>query len=178
MAEPLTLAQAKAQCRIVNDTSEDALVTSYIKAAREFVENATGHILVRREIVEQRDGFGSFLELHRRPILSDSVEVSYVDTDGTAQDYADFVAFTDRFPARVFPEMGGSWPSVGEYGGVTVTYTAGYAPGEEPQALLQAMLLLIGHWYAHREGVNIGNIVQEVPLAVTSLCDQFREPGL
>jgi uncharacterized phiE125 gp8 family phage protein len=177
MAEPITLAQAKAQCRIISDTSEDALLTSYIKAAREWVENYTDHILVRREFVEQRDSFGSYVELHRRPVVTDSVEVGYVDTDGAPQEYTDFVAFTDRFPARVFPERGGSWPSVGQYGGVTVTYTAGHAPGEEPQALLQAMLLLIGHWHTHRATVTM-DAANEVPFAVQSLCDQYRAPGL
>jgi len=177
MAEPITLAQAKAQCRIVSDNTEDALVESLIKAAREWVENATGHILMQRVIVEQRDEFGCYVELNRRPIVADSVEVAYVDTDGTAQDYADLVAQTDRDPGRVYPVAGGEWPSLFEYGGVTVTYTAGYAAGEEPQALLQAMLLLVAHWYKNREAVT-ANQPYEVPLAVEALCAPFWAPVL
>ena len=60
---------------------------------------------------------------------------------------------------------------------VTVTYTAGYAAGEEPQSLIQAMLLLVGHFYANREAVTLGgtsSAPQEVPLAVESLCNQHR----
>lgn len=176
MAEPISLAQAKAQLRIVDDTSEDALITGLIKAAREWVENYTGHVLVQREIVEQRDAFGTFLELHRRPIVSVD-EVGYVDSNGSAQTYADFVPQISRFPARIFPAVTGSWPSLWTYGGVTVTYTAGYAAGEEPQPLLQAMLLLVGHWYTNREGA-AERAQQEIPFAVTSLCDQYRSPGL
>lgn len=33
----------------------------------------------------------------------------------------------------------------------------------------QAMLLLVGHWYANREAVVIGTIATDVPLAVDSL---------
>lgn len=41
-----------------------------------------------------------------------------------------------------------------------------------------AMLLLIGHWYANREAVNIGNITSEVPLAVEALLQPHRIYGL
>ncbi|KPX09496.1 hypothetical protein ALO75_200090 [Pseudomonas syringae pv. coryli] len=33
----------------------------------------------------------------------------------------------------------------------------------------QAVLLLVGHWYANREAVVIGTITAEVPLAVERL---------
>lgn len=177
MAEPITFATAAEQLRIGADTSEQSLIEGYIKAARGWVENYTGHVLVRRAITEQRDCFGSFIELHRRPIISVD-EVGYTDSDGTAQTVDAFVAQLDRFPARIWPAVGESWPSIWSYGGISVTYTAGHEAGEEPQELLQAMLLLIGHWFSTRSAVNIGNIVNEVPLAVESLCDQFRGPGL
>lgn len=41
-----------------------------------------------------------------------------------------------------------------------------------------AMLLLIGHWYANREAVNIGNITSEVPFAVEALLQPYRIYGL
>ncbi len=37
-----------------------------------------------------------------------------------------------------------------------------------------AMLLLIGHWYANREAVNVGNITSELPLGVEALLMQHR----
>ncbi|MCL6744432.1 head-tail connector protein [Kosakonia sp. R1.Fl] len=40
------------------------------------------------------------------------------------------------------------------------------------------MLLLIGHWYANREAVNIGNITSEIPLAVEALLQPHRIYGL
>lgn len=41
-----------------------------------------------------------------------------------------------------------------------------------------AMLLLIGHWYANREAVNIGNITSPVPFAVGSLLQPYRIYGV
>ncbi len=37
-----------------------------------------------------------------------------------------------------------------------------------------AMLLLIGHWYANREAVNVGNITSELPLGVEALLFRHR----
>ena len=37
-----------------------------------------------------------------------------------------------------------------------------------------AMLLLLTHWYEHREAVNIGNITSEVPMGVEALLWQDR----
>lgn len=41
-----------------------------------------------------------------------------------------------------------------------------------------AMLLLIGHWYANREAVNIGNITSAVPFAVEALLQPYRIYGM
>lgn len=173
MAEPVSLATAKAHLRVL-DNNEDTPITGYIKAAREWVENYTGHVLVQREITEQRDQFGSFIELHRRPVLdTPEVEIAYVDTDGTEQAYADAVFQSSRFPARIYPALDGSWPSLWEHGGVTVTYTAGYEAGEEPQQLLEAMLVLIAGMHANR-----GTLPTETTKAAESLCDPYRAPGL
>ncbi|HYI42678.1 MAG TPA: head-tail connector protein [Sphingomicrobium sp.] len=176
MPEPISLETAKAHLR-VTDTSEDSLITALITAAREWVENRTGKALVRREFVDAFDRWTRYLELRWAPV-AEVTEVGYTDTDGEAATYEGFIASTHRDPARVYPAPDGWWPSLGRNGSVTVTYTAGFAAGEEPQGLLQAMLLLIGHWYSVREGVNVGNIINEVPFAVEALCDQHRVPGL
>lgn len=174
MVEPISLELAKLQCRVL-DSDEDDLFDQLIPAARAYVENITGCVLLQRQIVEQRDEFGCYIELHRRPVFTVD-EVAYIDADGAAQTYADFVAQASRDPARVYPEAGAEWPTLFEYGGVTVTYTAGYVVGEEPPELIQAMLLLIGHWYENREAVTVGDVSKEIELAVQSLCAQYWRP--
>lgn len=176
MAEPITLATAKLHCR-VSDASEDLYITGLIPAARGWVENYTGHILMQRDFTEHRDSFGRHLELTRRPIV-EVTEIAYTDSDGATQTYADFVASIDRLPARIYPALNGWWPTLGTNGTVSITYTAGYEAGQEPPELLHAMLLLIGWWHGQRETVNVGNAATEVPFGVRALCDLYRTPQL
>lgn len=173
MAEPLTLAQAKAQVR-KTDTSEDALLASYIIAAREWVENWTGHILVSRTITQSFLAFGPYLTLRYRPVTALG-DITYTDSNGDEADYTAGVLRNAVYPAKVFPPSGGIFPTLGADGVVTVEYSAGYA--DPPEALRQAMRLLIGHWFATRAGVS-SDAMQEVPLAVISLCGPYRVPPL
>ena len=55
---------------------------------------------------------------------------------------------------------------------VTVRFVAGYT--SVPAGIKAAMKLLIGHWYKNREAVNVGNIVNVMPLAVESLLWSFK----
>lgn len=60
------------------------------------------------------------------------------------------------------------------------------SPGysDDPDSILlkedvkAAMLLLIGHWYANRESVVIGETVTQAPLAVEALLQPYRIYGL
>ncbi|MGK2908749.1 MAG: head-tail connector protein [Sphingobium sp.] len=168
MAEPITLEQAKMQCRILAD-DEDALITSYIKAARQWVEEYTGHILVQREITETVEAFGGYVQISARPIVSvDSI--AYVDSDGQSQPFTGYTANVGKAPLRIWPT--GSWPTLGTNSYATVTYTAGYVAGEEPQPLLQAMLLLVGHFWSQRAAA--GDMTNEIAMGVTALCDRYR----
>lgn len=172
-AEPVSLELAKAQLRVTDD-SEDGLICSYVRAAREWVENYTGHILVRRPITQTFSEFWTYLELYHRPV-SEIVDIDYTDADGAPQTIlpVDLLVTPNGYPYRI--RHSDAWPAIQTYSTVSVTYVAGYDEGECPQAMIQAMLLLIGHYHTTRAGVS-ADVVQEVPLAVISLCDQFRVP--
>lgn len=175
--EPVTLQDAKAHLRIVDDNDEDALITALITAAREYVENFTGRILVQREVTDTFGCFGWYLELNHRPV-SGTPTISYLDTDGAEQELATVITSGARYPFRVYPASGTSWPSFETNTTITATYTAGYAEGGVPQSLVQAMLLLIEHWWGNRGAVVIGSTATEVPMAVTALCMPYRSPML
>jgi uncharacterized phiE125 gp8 family phage protein len=173
MPEPVTLEMARAQCRISEtDTDHDADLAIYIAAARDYVETNTRHIVMRREITEAFDGFACNLELTFRPVVS--VEgVAYVDAAGGDQSFADFTAGLGRNPVRIYRNDGASWPAARPNSSVVVTYTAGYDdPATEAPGLIQAMLLLIGHWFANRSAV--GTVTNEIAFAVDALCGQRR----
>lgn len=162
--EPVSVDVAKAHLR-VETSAEDALIASWITMAREWVEDYSDHILVRREVSQAFDGFSTYFELSHRPII-DVATIAYVDADGADQELADFAQTTGRYPFRVYPD---EQPATETYSSVTVTYTAGYGPGEEPQKLIQAMLVLIAGMHANR-----GSIPDETARTAAWLCDQHR----
>lgn len=84
---------------------------------------------------------------------------------------------TTSIPARIAPAQGMFWPILNNYipGSVKITYVAGsYGDGVTvnkcPLTIVQAILLLIGHWYEHREAASELNI-KNLPLAVDALLE-------
>ncbi len=66
-----------------------------------------------------------------------------------------------------------AWPSIAATAeAVRVQYDSGF--DDIPLACKQAVLLLVGHWFANREAVTVGNIVSNVPLTVEALLSPFR----
>lgn len=172
--EPVSLDQAKQQCRIeLDETEEDELIAGYISTARAWAEKRTGHILVRRSFTDHFDCFGRAIEIQRYPVIS-VTEILYNDEDDAEQEYEDGVERLDRIPAQILPALNECFPTLSARGGVSVAYIAGHADGEAPPEAIQAMLLLIGHWYRNREAIVSGTIVTRVPLAAEDLCDSIR----
>ncbi|EQA96844.1 head-tail connector protein [Sphingobium baderi] len=168
MAEPVSLAQAKAHLRVLHD-DEDALISALIVASREWVELKTDHVLSQREFRRTLDSLAGPVHIGQRPLISVD-GISYIDAAGDEQPFTGFT--TNLAQGLIYAS---AWPTLGENGYATITYTAGYGEVEAPFHLVQAMLLLIGHWYANREAVASG-AANEVPLAVESLCARSMVP--
>lgn len=157
MAEPLTTAEAKAQLR-VTDTSEDALIDSYVTAAREWCEDYTGHILVQREVTDAFSAWGDFLTLRYQPITVDDptpvLTVTYNDLEGDEIEYAERVVRDQTYPWAIAPPYGAEFPTLGDNGTITVTYTAGYAnPAAVPNKFKQAIRVLISAMHTNRGAI-------------------------
>lgn len=68
---------------------------------------------------------------------------------------------------------GSAWPPIlSGVNAVEIDYVAGFSL--VPPQLEQAILLLVSHWYKHREAVNVGNIINDVPFGVEALCWPYR----
>lgn len=173
--EPLTLAEAKAHTRA--DDADDALLTALITAAREHVEGVTRCLLFSRAAVLSLDGWADEICWPVAPLAS--VEsVKYIDTDGNQQalDESVYRVDTNSTPGRLTPAYGTSWPAARAVtNAITINCTVGYADaGAVPQAIKQALLLLVGHWYANREASIVGAPVTDLPMAVDALLDPYR----
>lgn len=176
MANLVTLTDAKAHVRRT-DSAEDGILATYLAAAIAWVENYTGHLLTQREVTDTFSAWGEFLTLRHQPILVDdptpTFTVEYTNTDGDPTEYTAYVLRDERYPWTLYPPLTDGFPALGSGGSITVTYTAGYATGEVPDALNQTVLLLVGNWYSYRSAVDEAPL-QEVPLAVVSLCRPYR----
>ena len=155
--EAVTLDEAKMHLRInPDDNSEDMLIIlPLIAAAREYCENYTGRAFAPQKITALTDAAGT-TELPRCPIKS----IDSVTVDGKAVEYT---ADLRRGTVTV------NEPNA------TITYTAG---GHVPFMVRQAMLLLIGHWYANREAVTMSSTVaqvsHEVGMAAQAMLRQYK----
>lgn len=180
--EPLTLAEAKAQCRISSDqTEEDGLLHSLIASAREQAETFTHRPLISQTWSLTLDSFGcsDVLWLPLPPVTTVS-SIAYLDTAGVSQTWGSSNYRTDlpsgpyAHKARITPAYGVSWPQTYPVtNAVTVTFVAGYgtAPESVPSSILHAMKLLVAHWFHNREAISLGVGVGAVtvPMAVESL---------
>jgi uncharacterized phiE125 gp8 family phage protein len=168
--EPISIAEAKDQCRI-DITDDDVLIGSLIVAARRVAEMVLRRALITQTWDYVADAFpaGDRLVLPRAPLQS-VTSITYVDSDDASDTVAsgDYQVDTDSVPGRVVLKSGSTWPSVTlrVANGVTVRFVAGYGDdGDDvPQEIRQAMLLMVGHWYENREdSVGVGN-VQRIPM--------------
>jgi uncharacterized phiE125 gp8 family phage protein len=179
-AEPITLAEAKLQCRVTGST-EDALLESLIGAAREAFEAEANVALVTRTLRLTVDGFGSEpLRLPFPPAASIS-SVKYVDAAGVQQtlDAAEYALDSSRQPAVLRTAYGRSWPAVrGQAGAVQIEYVAGYGNAAAvPQLAKAAIKLLLAHLFNNREAVTVGTIANETPLAYRRLLNLISRRG-
>jgi uncharacterized phiE125 gp8 family phage protein len=163
--EPLTLAEAKAHCKVTHD-EEDALITSLIVAVRKACEQQTGRTLITTTWECVLDSFPEAVRLDFPKILS-VVSVKYIDESGIEQTLSpsDYKVDTDSVPGYVVPAYGKAWPATrDEINAVRVRYTAGYgAAAAVPENLKQWMKLQIGHFYLNREATAAGAEVSVLP---------------
>lgn len=176
--EPITLAEAKEHLRILHD-DEDAMIELWITASREAVETMTRRALITQTVTAKLDGWPSSLKipLPLPPLISVS-SITYVDSDGATQTLAanQYQVVASGEPAYIVPAYAVTWPTLrSQPDNVTIVFTAGYgAAASVPARAKQAMFLLMSHMNENREAVNIGNIVNEVPLGVKALCGMMN----
>lgn len=174
-AEPISLAEAKAHCRVYG-ADDDGLLAGYIMAARAHAEVYTRRALMTQTLALTIDGgWPDDQIVLPKPPLQSVTSITYVDATGAVQTLAADQYRVDTTAHEGFIERayGVSWPSVRRQSRtIVVTYVAGYT--QIPEPIRQAMLLLIGHFYENREAVNVGNIVTEFPLGVDALLFPYR----
>jgi len=180
--KPVTLTEVKAHLD-VSYSNKDAQIEAYIAAATAHLDGWTG--ILGRCLCEQTwrqdfDRFNRVLRLPLAPVI-DVDSVAYEDVAGATQtideanyellidDLGPYVKFLDSF---AFPQIHDERPAV------HVTYLAGYPTVDGvwsgPADIKHAILLLVRHWFDNPSAVNVGNIVQVMPMAVDALLAKHR----
>jgi uncharacterized phiE125 gp8 family phage protein len=164
------------------DASEKAKVTALIKTAEQYCESYCRRCLVVTDWMGYLDKFPAdgLLNIQKSPLVSIS-EIKYFDTDGAEQTLdtkyydADVISEPARIKFKTPPA------TADKLNAVSIKFTAGYAGADGkfdttliPKTIKQAMLLIIGHLYEHREEVIVGVQQSEIDFGVDRLLDTER----
>lgn len=188
--EPVSLAQARAWCRVTL-TNEDDILTMLIAAMRRQAENLTGRAFVQRElelvlpawpwctiVVEGMEYVG--IELPSPPLIAVS-SVSYVNTDGDVTVLAadQYTAHTWREPGFITPAWQVAWPAARSVpDAIRIAYSAGYAPLGSPvdEAAYQAVMPAnLGLWMRARAATLFNNREQLISANTMQIPHSFMD---
>lgn len=176
--EPISLAEAKAHCRI-DHNDDDATVTFLIDVATEYLDATAGWLgvaLITQTWELVVDAFptptpaacrpccfqitpsgtpAAAIELPWPPLQS-VMSVKYVDVNGLQQTMPPSEYMVDNVskPGWVVPLT--TWPATkATANAVEIRFVAGFGDDatDVPATIRIAILLLVGHWYENREAV-------------------------
>lgn len=159
----------------VDFSTDDNLITSLIKSARNFVENYCQMALLPQAWKCEIDSFplqdGSVL-IPKHPIRS-VTGISFFNSDGIVESLSSekYVSSSLGLYSRIGLSDGSSWPETSlQIGSVIIYFSIGYNDAESvPEDIKSAMLLLIGHLYEKRE-----DTIRKLPTQVEFLLDKYR----
>lgn len=193
-AEPILLADAKLHLKVTG-SSEDALISLMIAAAREECENEIRRALITQTWEKYLDNFPGDSAAHWMswgspgaielfyPPLQSVTSISYIDAAGASQVLAstEYTVDDKQEPAWIVPAELKFWPLTRcVINAVTVQFVCGYGANETfiPKAIKNWLLIRIGDLFSNRGSVVMesGSInVASVPQRFTdSLLDRYR----
>lgn len=174
----LSLAMAEEHLRVASGI-DTAFITECVRRAVDFVEgpDGVGVALTVADWVLSLDCLPRRVALPLGPVVAiKSVMWRGGDDEVATLDPAAYRLDAGSDPAMMLARPGAAWPSpVRERGSVELTFSAGYATSSEiPGPLVQAVALLVGDFYAHREATLAGARVAEIPIGVERLLAPYR----
>lgn len=180
-AMPLAMAEVKDNLRIAHDNpDDDNLLTNLIAAVTSYLDGPYGILrnclltqvwaARARSFADIRMGLGNVqaIDLVRYWPAGGGAEVTLAQTDYRIE-YDAHGAFLVLAPG-VRPELAFRADAV------TAHFRAGYGDNARavPEAIRQAMQLLVGHYYKHSEAVISGARPAELPMGARALLAPFR----
>ena len=181
--EPVTLAEAKAHLRLDN-TAEDLLITTLITTSRMHIESRLGIALNTQawSLFIDRLPASHVIPVPLRPLSAlNAVRIYADDNTISPLPLAAFELDGLSTPPRLIIRSGVAITSaLRKSNAIEINVTAGFgpAPADVPAPIRQALLLLIAHWYEHRDPLEAGAATTRIPAVVADLLGPWHTPRL
>jgi len=160
----VSLAEARDHLR-VSHSLDDSLIDRLIDTARAVIEGPTGAgiplLWSRWQLT--LDHLPRCIDIDLCPVAS----VDQITINGDVLDPTAYTADLDSTPARIDT----SHTTGHKLGSVKVEFTAGYVT--VPADLAHAILMLVAHYYEHREAASAIEL-KDVPFAVNAILSRYR----
>lgn len=175
------LPKVKHQVRLeIDEHYDDSYLIDLLKIGYQYIVDRTDLAILETKfrLTLQQFPISTYTAIRLpRPELKSVQQIKYVDCDGTDQvmpetDYRVGTAFGQIALNRNLHIWPQSLPGVPD--AVSIDYTAGTGEAKVPQ-FMQALRLLVGHWYRHREDT-LELRLEKIPHGVDTLIEQMR-PG-
>jgi uncharacterized phiE125 gp8 family phage protein len=182
-SEPVTLTEAKDQCRVDNEsTHDDTFLNNAITTAREYYEQVTDRFLMPRTVQVALKRFPGIRQIELAGAVVRSItSVQYYDSDNTLQTLSSskYYLFDYFFPNAVVLDSAEAWPDTYEReNAVIITYEAGYTNASEvPQKSKTAILMMVAELFANRESSSVTGTVSSLTRAYTNLISSEKTYG-
>ena len=195
--EPVNLTDIKSYLKLddITDPLEDAYINVLISVAREYCEDTQHRAFITQTWEMALQGFpfyssdplnvrGSIIEIPKGKLQTIN-SITYKDTSGAITALTpevDYVVSNRGIVGRVSPPFGKVFPLAILYplDPVVINFTCGYGADASklPFKVIQAMYMLIAHWYENRTVINEarGVIPDEITFAVTALLSKDKIP--
>ena len=162
----------------IDSQDEDELLLMLSRTAATHVEDIIGRALMRRQVTLELDGYPAdgAIELPVQPVISVD-EIQHIDAGSTTiLPAAAYRVVTAHEYTQVLRADGVTWPDVSAPGSVRVIYHAGSSSSSDiPEPIRLAILLLVGHWYEHREATIVkGQELIDIKLGVDRLLAPYK----
>jgi uncharacterized phiE125 gp8 family phage protein len=158
-AEPITLAEAREQCRI-NHAIDDGVLARLILDAREWAQGYTRRNFMAQTWDYSLHAFPIVIELPIGPVTS-VTSISYYDTSNALRTFANFDANLKGAVPRICAADGYEWPDTySRYNAVTVRFVTGYPANHPDLFTIRAAMLLHVEAHYDRDKDNMASLMQ------------------
>jgi len=179
----LASSEIKVHLRLpTSSTGENSLLSGLRDAAQNVTENYINRKLTTQTWKIYFDEFPSeqAFEIPYPPLVSvPSTGIKYTLSSGGSTTFSSTKWNQDIVsePGRVVLGYNDDWPSntLETNNPIEILFNCGYKSTNRPQAIKQALLLMIGSWYENREEIIVsGQSFQKMPIGTKSLLDPYR----